>query len=288
MNEAAAEPQGVSNPEVDAFDADADFELMSPRAELEALAASVTVTERPERLDLKDIHERPEVFQPRDRVSEQHIQELVRAIKSRGVLDPITVMQIGPKSFVIDGHHRRAAYEEAGKLDGIPVVYFEGTIRAAVLEAGEANSKAKLPMDNTTRQNFGWRLVREGYSKREVMKSAAISRGQVSNMKRVQKALGPDAANHEHWFLAMRAARKLEGFVETEDDREGWKEAQALQYADRMSKAFGTKLANNTEVAAMALSIHFGRRLEDLVGILRHYVSEEAWNEGDEDENPDF
>lgn len=287
MNDAAAEPQGVSNPHVEALDANADFELMDPRAELEALAASVTVTERPDRLALKDIHERPEVFQPRDRVSEQHIQELVRAIKSRGVVDAITVMQIGPKAFVIDGHHRRAAYEEAGKLDGIPVVYFEGTIRAAVLEAGEANSKAKLPMDNTTRQNFGWRLVREGYSKREVMRAAAISQGQVSNMKRVRKALGPSAASHEHWFLAMRAARRLEGFVETEEDRDGWMEAQALQYADRMSKAFGTKLSNNAEVAAMALSIHFGRRLEDLVAHLRHHVSEEAWD-ADEDENPDF
>ncbi|RIX97006.1 hypothetical protein D3218_19390 [Aureimonas flava] len=81
MSDTAAEPQGVINPQVDAFDADTDLELMSPRAELEALAASVTVTERPDQLDLKDIHERPEVFQPRDRVSEQHIQELVRAIE---------------------------------------------------------------------------------------------------------------------------------------------------------------------------------------------------------------
>lgn len=287
MTETAMEPQNGGSPQVQPSDADLGFGMMDPREELEALAASVTVTERPAQLALKDIHECPEVFQPRDRVSEQHIHELVRAIKSRGVLDAITVMQIGPKAFVIDGHHRRAAYEEAEKLDGIPVVYFEGTIRAAVLEAGEANSKAKLPMDNTTRQNFGWRLVRDGYSKREVMKSAAISQGQVSNMKRVLKALGPSAGEHGHWFLAMRAARRLEGFIETEDDREGWMEAQALQYADRMSKAFGTKLANNTEVAAMALSIHFGRRLEDLVAHLRHHVSEEAWD-ADEDENLDF
>ena len=54
-------------------------------------------------------------------------------------------------------------------------------------------------------------------------------------------------------------------------------------YADRLSKMFGTKLPGNPEVAARALSIHFGRRLQDLANALRDHL---PGPEGDE--NSDF
>ena len=50
-----------------------------------------------------------------------------------------------------------------------------------------------------------------------------------------------------------------------------------------MAKHFSTKLANNTDLAARALSIYFGRKLPELVISLRGYVGKE-----ETDEDPDF
>jgi ParB-like chromosome segregation protein Spo0J len=73
---------------------------------------------------------------------------LVRAIKARGDVEAVTVIQVGDKAVLIDGHHRVAAYGLAKATSAVPVKYFEGTLEEAVLEAGSANSKAKLPMNN--------------------------------------------------------------------------------------------------------------------------------------------
>ena len=62
-------------------------------------------------------------------MDERHISELVRAIKTRGQVEPVTVMQIGDKTVLIDGHHRVVAYKLAKATSAIPVRYFEGTLR---------------------------------------------------------------------------------------------------------------------------------------------------------------
>jgi hypothetical protein len=65
----------------------------------------------------------------------------------------------------------------------------------------------------------------------------------------------------------------------TEDEREQWIEEQANRYADRLTKAFGNKLSNNPEVAAMALAIYFGRRLSEIHAELRQHLIEDGFDE---------
>lgn len=262
-----------------AGDEDVSFEPLNLLAGLRSMAASPQPAEKPYTLPLASIVTMPGLFQPRGE-DERHISELVRAIKTRGQVEPVTVMQIGGKAVLIDGHHRVVAYGLAKATSSIPVRYFEGTLEDAVLEAGRANSKAKLPMNNQDRQNYAWRLVVMGtYSKKQIMDAAAVSDGQVSVMRRVKKALGSAAYDAGSWWRAQRDAKGVASADFNEDDRERWLEEQAQHYADRLSKEFGSKLPGNPEVAARALSIHFGRRLGALVGEMRAFVPED--DEGD-------
>lgn len=255
------------------------FEPLNLLAGLRSMAPSPTPAEKPGALPIASIVPMPGLFQPRGE-DERHISELVRAIRTRGEVEPVTVIQVGDKAVLIDGHHRLAAYRLAKVTSAIPVKYFEGTLEDAVLEAGRSNSKAKLPMNNQDRQNYAWRLVLMGnFSKRQIIDAAAISDGQVAAMRRVKRALGPAAYDAPSWWRAQRDARGIVGTEITDDDRERWLEEQAQDYADQLSKAFGSQLPGNPEVAARALSIHFGRRLQDLAWAIRDHLSEPEENE---------
>lgn len=245
-----------------------------------------SITGAPE-LHLQDIETVPELFQPRGGISERHVSELVKAIKAVGALDPVTVMVIGSRTILIDGHHRIEAYGAAQWAAPVPVRYFEGTPEEAVLVAGEANSKAKLPMDNTDRQNFAWRLVLiERHSKSEVSKASGISEAQVAIMRRAKKTLGERAGDFSSWFRARLAANGRDLVIDP-NEKEEWMQQVADRYADELTKNFSTKLALNPEIAAMALASYFGRKLPEVVGFLREHLSEDEL-EAIETENNDF
>lgn len=239
-------------------------------------SASGATTGPPE-LRLEDIETVPDLFQPRGGISERHVSDLIKAIKAVGALDPVTVMVVGNRTILIDGHHRIEAYGAAKWAAPVPVRYFVGTPEEAVLVAGEANSKAKLPMDNTDRQNFAWRLVLiDRHSKAAVAKASGISEAQVSIMRRAKKALGEQARDHASWFRARLAANgKDHVFNADDDERKQWMEQVADRYADELTKKFSTKLALNPEVAAMALASYFGRKLPEVYGFLREHLGED-------------
>lgn len=241
------------------------------------------LSDLPLELPVSQIIEHPELFQPRE-LDERHIHELRRAIRVEGVLDAVTVIQVGDKAILIDGHHRRAAYMQADVTKPVPVQYFQGSLEEAVLEAGKANSKAKLPMITSERQNYAWRLVLLGtYSKKQVRDASGISDGQVAIMRRAMNALGEEAYNFDDWRRARDAFNKREREPLDDEQMEQWLESQANDYADRMSREFGKKLPQNTTIAARALDIYFGRRLPELVIALQEYLPE-----SEDDDEADF
>ena len=92
--------------------------------------------ERHPQLALGKIRRAPELFQPRGhKEDERHIQELARAIKSCGLLDPILVMQIGRDTYLIDGHHRLLAYERAASRHRFPSNTFRGRLKRQCSQA---------------------------------------------------------------------------------------------------------------------------------------------------------
>jgi hypothetical protein len=269
--------QTIAEPKAEPAEVEAEVASFGPLnllADLRSKAAPTSAADRPDTLPLASIVTMPALFQPRGE-DERHISELVRARKARGDVEPVIVIQVGDKAVLIDGHHRVAAYGLAKATSAVPVKYFEGTLEEAVLEAGRANSKAKLPMNNQDRQNYAWRLVlMDTYSKRQIMDAAAVSDGQVAAMRRVKKSLGNAAYDAPSWWRAQREAKGIAWQEIDDDERERRLEELAQDYADRLSKEFSTKLANNPEVAARALSIHFGRRLPELARAMEEHLPE--------------
>lgn len=223
----------------------------------------------PDHLPPKAIKRLEALFQPRA-LAESHLSELRQVLGRGAVFDPLLIFQVGTDPYVIDGHHRLTAYERAKVTAPVPVRYFAGTVRAAMVEAGALNHKAKLPMDNQARVNRAWRLVLlGGFSKREESEGSGVSESQVAKMRRAKKELGDAAGQYETWWRAHRAFMGLPTATLDDDELEAWIERQAGDYALRLRQQFGSKLTDNIEVAARTLEVYFGRRLPDLLAELR-------------------
>ena len=63
-----------------------------------------------------------------------------------------------------------------------------------------------------------------------------------SIMRRAKQALGSAAFDAPTWWRAQRDAKGIVAPEVNDDDRERWLDEQAQDYADRLSKAFGSKL----------------------------------------------
>lgn len=288
-------------PEGDDEDTQVRSEAEERLTELRDEAQEPGPTERPPEMPLRAIKTCPEVFQPRTgREDERHVQDLARVIARGTRLDPMLVIAVGPSVYVIDGHHRFAAYEEARKIRAravkgggtqgqrtatqggvkVPVRWFEGSLEEAVLEAGRANSKAKLPMTTPERMNYAWRLVVMGaFTKAKIVEAAAVSQGQVKIMRRVERKLGVEAMRHRYWWQAQEAAKGQDQAGGLSDDElEEWKRTRAAEIDTRLHRTFGNKLATNVEVTALAFADHFGRTLGELVRELQAHLPEDEWD----------
>ncbi|WP_417788926.1 ParB N-terminal domain-containing protein [Terasakiella pusilla] len=234
----------------------------------------------PNRLPLEQVMEEVDIFQVRcDDLNPSHVSDLAKLLFNLNDLEPITVFQVGNEAYLVDGHHRIAAYKKAGKKD-IPVEYLpeETTVKEAMAFSFTANNKTKLNLTLQQRMDGAWRLVRMGvkaYTKPEIKKLSNVSNGQIGFMRKVLDKLGTEAIHIECWDEARDLYNKREKPKYDENDIERFKREQAEKYAERMRKEFHDKLFKNPEVAAMALDMHFGERLVDLFRALQEYIPEE-------------
>src|SRR4051794_24427288 len=151
----------------------------------------------PQELALSEIKVADSVFQWRDSRAgvwdrEEHVRQLARALSSqRSPLDPILVTAIGSEFFVIDGHHRLAAYHAAGWTAPVPVSVFEGSLEDAWTEGLAANKKDKLPLTRQEKQEAAWKLVKaQRTSKAQEIALTGVAEGIIAKMRRTLKARG--------------------------------------------------------------------------------------------------
>jgi hypothetical protein len=209
---------------------------------------------------------------------------MVAALKAGRTLPAVLVYRAGGRNLLLDGHHRIEAYRAAKVAAPVPVEWFKGTPGEAILEARARNSATKLPMSSAERHDDAWRLVRLGrHSKAEICGAANVSRGSVDAMRKALRALGPDEAIECKTWRRARAQAEGKGGKQdmTTDERQAWLDELADGWADRLAKTFGTKMASQPEVAAVALAHHFGRRLPELARYLRDHLPEDEDREGD-------
>jgi ParB-like chromosome segregation protein Spo0J len=237
------------------------------------------------RLPLSQLTTEPHTFQFREfETVEDHVRSLTEAIRTGDELDPMTVWKRGDADHVVvDGHHRHAAYTAAGYAKAIPVVVHECSETDAVLLALNENTKTKLPMTKTERDNAAWRLVCSDHqlSKAQTVKATGVSNGTVAKMRRTRKALEEQEAElPDTWWMAMRALKGIEQQEWDEDMQEQVIEARAKALDDAIGKELGRMGSRQWEAVARVLE----RRLSKQV--LAYVVDELREDDEDEEDLP--
>lgn len=148
------------------------------------------------RLTLRSIEVLPSVYQaraegretPRGLADKGHAAKLASLLKDQDRdLEPITVLKVGKRAILIDGHHRLEAYRSQRRKD-IPVQWFLGSPKEALLEAGRENSKIRLSMTAGERGEWAWELVcTDLYSIARIAAGSGVSKRHVSNMRKALK-----------------------------------------------------------------------------------------------------
>ena len=209
-------------------------------------------------LDIKQVRVADKVFQWRlagqnHAEKEEHILQLAKIVRGqKKPLDPILVFPIGSHFYVVDGHHRLAAYLTAKWERPLPADIFSGSLEEAQREALRRNSKNKLPMTRHDKSEASWRLVKDGrLTKSEISNLTTASPRNVGYMRKslaeLRKGFGEDVASIT-WSEALR----LKSGRQTQ--AKDWKNEQAQKLLDALLKAnIGQGLMKNPDVTAMAL-----------------------------------
>lgn len=214
--------------------------------------------------------------------------DMARALRDGKKLPPIVVFPIGTTFYVMDGHHRLAAYDTAGK-NKVPAKAFLGTLEKAERFALRSNSRDKIPMAKADKLESAWRLVRQDKeidTIASIADDASIAESTVSNMRAALRKLRElEVPEDEILELSWNSARSRAQGVQEQAALEDWREAEAQKLVDALqgAKLIG-RLTKNPDITAIALA-----KLND--GLPQALMA--AWEEPDEirfdphDETPD-
>ena len=229
----------------------------------EALAAGTTGTTV--NLARSSIRVAAQVFQwriPKRNMlpSDDHIFGMAQALhRQRTPLTPIIVFPVGDVFYVMDGHHRLAAYDTARWTRAIPAQVYQGSLDAAWRSALGRNSRDKLAMSKEDKLASAWRLVKKEDPRDSIASIAnlsQVSESTVSNMRQVWRTINdgkhgdPKELQALTWGKARMRAAGREDWAELED----WREQEANKLVDALhnAKLIG-RLTKNPDITALVL-----------------------------------
>jgi ParB-like chromosome segregation protein Spo0J len=191
--------------------------------------------------------------------SAEHLRVLTQALQnSNKPLDPLQVFQKDDGYYyVVEGHHRLAAYRRARWKKPIPVTVFEGTLEQAQLAALAANVKDKLRLSGPEKREAAWRLITHHkhlkLSKAEIAEKSGTAASTVANMRKVERALLEDGKDPKTYTWTKARWERPEN---TELSADEWRERKAKKIVDALLKAkIGQGLSKDPEVTALALQM---------------------------------
>lgn len=217
------------------------------------------------KLSRKDIVIAAGVFQwripQRDTVQrDSHVMTLAKAIAGNSKpLDPILVLAIGPRFYVLDGHHRLAAYDTARWTKAIPAHVYSGSLKEAHREALKRNIKDKLSMSGADKQEAAWRILKmkDGTSRNVLSDQTGASPSNISNMKRTLRALEANLDAEALQAITWARARAMDWG----DKPHSWEEDQVEKDAEKLLGTLqrhsiaGGMTARRAEVVARVLEM---------------------------------
>ncbi|WLC16675.1 ParB/RepB/Spo0J family partition protein [Bradyrhizobium diazoefficiens] len=244
--------------------------------------ATGSATKGPDRRTVAraDIYVAEQVFQWRGSATStdqwsrrNHIHTLAKAINEQGKpLTHLLVIPVGQRFYVIDGHHRLAAYDTAGWDKEIPVEVFPGDLAAARLLALSCNVRDKLPMTTKAKSDAAWQIVKEnlgGLTAQEIADRTGVSLRQVKYMKAAwkelpaalaaaAKATGKEPADPMEltWPQARDICQGKTAAAFTDEERETWKHRKAQEMVHLIQRTnVAAGIMKDMEVTALALQM---------------------------------
>ncbi|WP_431260978.1 hypothetical protein ACQ86G_13240 [Roseateles chitinivorans] len=242
----------------------------------------------PKTLPVASLEVLPSVFQVRPRhdaatgISNPiHVDVLAAHLLSspKYELDPITVILIGQRHILIEGHHRLAAYRRE-KRETIPVRFFKGSPQQALVESGRDNKKDRLPMGRTERSERAWALVVAdlGLTVPQIVEGSGVKERTVKMMRKKRKEILAEGKElPEQWASVLYGEREA---------NPAWFDEQVKNFADRLTKTFGpgaTFSPGKQEIMADALiawdqgrAVNIAMELVERLGLYEEVASHAA------------
>ncbi len=162
----------------------------------------------------------PNPHQARTRFDEERLEELMRSIKEKGIIQPITVNRVGQTYQIITGERRWRASKKAG-FDTIPAIIYE-------IDSPQELMEISL-IENIQRENLTPIEEAEGFrslmntcflTQEDVAQKVGKDRSTIANALRLLK-LPHEIQDHlRQETLQMGHARTLLGLEEEEDQLE--------------------------------------------------------------------
>ena len=218
-----------------------------------------------------EIKTRPELFQVREfsfgmrETDPDHVKTLTHNIGIHGELDPITIIKLGTKFVIVEGHHRLAAYKSAQWMQPLKCMWFPGSVHEAIDESMRANAKDRLNVPLADKAEHAWKRTLLGWgSKAKVAKMCGVSESTVAQMRRLKRLAqenseegaqfrrrigGREGLMDTSWYSAKLAALGLE--PEKIDDEE-----RAERLARRIRARLDDLLSRDAQTTARALCLY--------------------------------
>jgi hypothetical protein len=213
-------------------------------------------------------------------LQENHVRDLTRGIKNtRAHLEPMTVFWIEGSYYVIDGHHRHAAYTRCQYdvpelMMAIPVNEFTGTFHEAKVMSATANTKNKLPMFDPEKRQMAWELLNLGEeyygTQTNITAITGVTKNTITKYKRLLKECVSKGEDPKQFTLKEVIYNARDGVEYNED----WEDSQAQALATKLRKAWGTIGRSHPEITAKALLQYLGEALsEKVVEDMAHHLA---------------
>lgn len=238
----------------------------------------------------------PNPFQPRKVFLEEELSNLAASIKIHGVLQPITVTNIGPNTYELIAGERRL---QASKIAGLKMV-------PAIVKKADDRQKFELAIiENIQRHNLN--PIEEGIAYKKLMKDFNLSQEQVAERvgkkratiantlrllslpEQIQRAISENKLTAGHakallsldskeeqieFFknitsqgLSVREAEQSVKKVKTKTTTKVKKDAAVIDLEEKLQEKFGTKTKINLKKEGGDIVISFFSR-EDLKALL--------------------
>ncbi|WP_370272637.1 ParB/RepB/Spo0J family partition protein [Pseudooceanicola nitratireducens] len=234
-------------------------------------------------------------FRFRDRDTAEipsHVDDLARALRSNGQLDPITVWEeqdeVGTTTgrfVLLDGYFRLQAYRKARRSkSGIPCRIFTGTRREAEITAFASNSKAVRALSKRECVNAAWVLSwRHGTatSKRDLARAAGVSQRTIANMRSQMRKIRAEGAEEEAFTGNWQRDKFWPKGSPWEAPSDAEREKAIEETAKALTEVFRMNRPRDAEVEAEALQKALGDH--DLRHIFDYLYATEDDLEADED-----